>query len=107
MVLLAALAAFGCSDPVSLPTDDPTFEGRIIEKAVDRASVLVQESPEDDCGTWVGIREELESVVILRSSGEEIGFDDLLVGDSIRVWSTFILDSCPGRTGARAAEIIR
>lgn len=108
IAVFAAVAALSCSNPVSLPTEDPIAEGHIIEKDTETfplPSVLVQEGPEDDCGVWVGFRSETE--VVLRSTGERIGFEEILVGDSIRLWSTSLLDSCPGRTIATAVEIIR
>jgi len=66
----------------------------------------VKEDPADECG------------IVFSTIGADIGermpngsvhgrsFDDLAVGQRVRVWSIIIADSCPGQSGADAIEIL-
>lgn len=112
VVLTSALLA--CAE-VDFPQRNPTMEGVIVgigrETSFDKSgkTIWVKETPDAQCGiifsvggnTFIG--ERTPGITITRS------FEDLAVGQGVRVWipfNNFVASSCPGQGGADAIEIV-
>ncbi|MCG8469862.1 MAG: YobA family protein [Gemmatimonadetes bacterium] len=108
---LAALVAFAGCGGLTFPDETPALRGDIVAIGLNMPfggarTIWVKEAPESPCGivftilprTDLGERQPDGSV-------EERVFQDLSVGQTVRVWSGAVAESCPGQAQADALEI--
>ena len=111
LLALCLLAAAGCGP--SVPDRAPTIVGPITNRggitAVSggRQTILVRPAG-DACGIVFGIDRDDTQILRSRAGGEleEIGASELQIGMTVRVWSEYVLTSCPGQANADVIEVI-
>lgn len=101
-----------CND-ITVPEDSPGTTGLIVERdrptsfSMNRPTIWVKETEESECGVIFVITDATE---IFRRDrlGRASSIDDgaLPVGSRVRVWSDFVLRSCPGQATAEVVELV-
>lgn len=107
---LGAATAVGCGSP-TFPDREPTLEGEIVGVGDtvpfgSQRTIWVKAAPDAACGvvfrvqagTDIGERRPDNSV-------EDRRFEDLRVGQRVKIWSGAVAESCPGQATADAVEI--
>lgn len=110
--LAAAILLAACATAPSVPADDPTYSGVIVEvtpaseyqgSAPDVVAVLwVREASDPECG----IRFTLQSDVEVFEGSEAATLEALRPGRTADVWfDTPVLTSCPAQAGAEVVRV--
>jgi hypothetical protein len=110
MVVAIVAATTSCTSPAE-PDPEGSLSGYIVARDVQLSiggppSIHVKELG-DECGckylirSDTRIRRRTESGSLARAT-----YADLAVGKRVRVWSGWILLSCPGQSGADTVEIL-
>ena len=111
MLLLAGCRWIGL-DPPTGDEDRWAIVGSIVDRDVriplgDPPSIHVKEDPDDECGIIFLIRSSTE---IRRRSPDgallPASYDDLTVGENVKVRAPVILESCPAQAQAEVVEIV-
>lgn len=108
---LLTVLAVACGS-ITFPERDPTIHGDIVGVGPDipfggENTIWVKEAPESPCGivftvtgsTDIGEPQPDGSIA-------ERSFSDLTVERTVRVWSDFVAESCPGQSRANVIELV-
>lgn len=101
-ISLGVLGTVSCGS-VTFPDRNPAIEGEIVgfgsevpfARGNERA-IWVKEEVTDECGIVFDTFEAEIGETRPDGSVKRRGFDDLAVGQQVRVWAINIADSCPG-----------
>jgi hypothetical protein len=108
--LLLLLSSAGCQQPTEPST--PVMTGVIVARDMSISiggppTIHVKESEDQECGVIFLVR---STTPILRrpsvGSTTPGTIADLTVGRHVKVWASYVLESCPGQSKATAVEII-
>ncbi len=103
-LLLAALAGCGGSDAAGPPDRAPEYTGMLVES--DGEGRLLGRADGDACGIWTAREEGARAYRATGGGFEEIGWDELAVGDTVELWVPGpIAESCPMQGAAEAAAV--
>src|SRR5262245_29996146 len=105
---LIALFA-GCSSAAE--PEGGSMTGSIVARDVrisigNAPTVHVKENTGDPCGVIFLVR---GSTAILRRTGSGVRpttYSELTIGSNVKVWTSIILDSCPGQASAQRIELL-
>jgi hypothetical protein len=108
---LPALLAAACGS-ITFPDRDPTIRGDIVGIGSDipfggEDTIWVKEMPDSPCGIVFTVTESTD-IGEQQPDGSiaERSFGDLTVGRTVRVWSRFVAESCPGQSLATDIELV-
>lgn len=106
--LVGSVAACGS---LTFPDEAPSIQGDIVGIGDDTpfggaTTIWVKEDPDDPCGVVFGTDEAFIGRRLSDGEVREIDFDQLAIGQTVRVWSGPIAESCPGQGSADAIEVL-